>query len=121
MSFNITNKAFNKEFGIIDEEKKKILDSIPLIKTTKNKNTQDSLPYQKIYENGIMEHNNNIYSCSLELKDISFTTIDEERQVDIFLKYCEFLNAFSDVENIQITMNNTKIDEIDYRNKNVWR
>ncbi|MCC9826404.1 hypothetical protein HK179_09545, partial [Streptococcus agalactiae] len=23
MSFNITNKAFNKEFGIIDEEKKK--------------------------------------------------------------------------------------------------
>lgn len=109
---------FSKNLFKIDEEKKKILDSIPLIKTTKNKNTQDSLPYRKIYENGIMEHDNNIYSCSLELKDISFTTIDEERQVDIFLKYCEFLNAFSDVENIQITMNNTKIDEIDFK-KNI--
>lgn len=34
MSFNITNKAFNKEFGIIDEEKKKLKNGIKESKKT---------------------------------------------------------------------------------------
>ena len=69
---------------------------------------QETIEIMKIAENGIFEVAKNRYSKCYRFQDINYTTTNEEEQIDIFERYCKFLNSL-DV-NFKITINNKNKD-----------
>ena len=79
----------------------------PLYKTPKS--IQETIEIMKVAENGIFEVAKNRFSKCYRFQDINYTTTNEVEQIDIFERYCKFLNSL-DVS-FKITINN----------KNKWR
>lgn len=85
--------------------------SEPLYKTPKS--IQETIEIMKVAENGIFEVARNRFSKCYRFQDINYTTTNEEEQIDIFERYCKFLNSL-DV-NFKITINNKNKDMEDLR------
>ena len=86
------------------EELKKA--SEPLYKTPKS--IQETIEIMKVAENGIFEVAKNRFSKCYRFQDINYTTTNEVEQIDIFERYCKFLNSL-DVS-FKITINNKNKD-----------
>lgn len=80
--------------------------SEPLYKTPKS--IQETIEIMKVAENGIFEVARNRFSKCYRFQDINYTTTNEGEQIDIFERYCKFLNSL-DV-NFKITINNKNKD-----------
>ena len=80
--------------------------SEPLYRTPKS--IQETIEIISIAENGIFEVTKNQYSKCYLFQDINYTTTNEEEQIDIFEKYCKFLNSLDC--NFKITINNKNKD-----------
>lgn len=99
----VPSKNKNKK----DSKKKKSKkDSPEMIKKT----AQQSVPYLRVYENGIIESDKGVYSKSYELQDINFQIANEDEQTQIYLQYSDLLNLFGPEVGIQININNRNID-----------
>ncbi len=85
--------------------------SEPLYKTPKS--IQETIEIMKVAENGIFEVARNRFSKCYRFQDINYTTTNEGEQIDIFERYCKFLNSL-DV-NFKITINNKNKDMEDLR------
>lgn len=85
--------------------------SEPLYKTPKS--IQETIEIMKVAENGIFEVARNRYSKCYRFQDINYTTTNEGEQIDIFERYCKFLNSL-DV-NFKITINNKNKNMEDLR------
>lgn len=85
--------------------------SEPLYKTPKS--IQETIEIIKVAENGIFEVAKNHFSKCYRFQDINYTTTNEEEQIDIFERYCKFLNSL-DV-NFKITINNKNKNMEDLR------
>ena len=83
--------------------------SEPLYRTPKS--IQETIEILKVAENGIFEVSKNHYSKCYLFQDINYTTTNEDEQIDLFERYCKFLNSL-DVS-FKITINN--------KNKNMQR
>ena len=79
---------------------------VPLYKTPKS--IQQTIEIMKVAENGIFEVARNRFSKCYRFQDINYTTTNETEQIDIFERYCKFLNSL-DV-NFKITINNKNKD-----------
>lgn len=86
--------------------------SEPLYKTPKS--IQETIEILKIAKNGIFEVAKNRFSKCYRFQDINYATTTENEQMDIFEKYCKFLNSL-DVS-FKITINNKNKDMVDLRN-----
>ena len=80
--------------------------SVPLYKTPKS--IQETIEVMKVAENGIFEVSRNHFSKCYRFRDINYTTTNEEEQIDIFERYCKFLNSLDC--NFKITVNNKNKD-----------
>ena len=80
--------------------------SEPLYKAPKS--IQQTIEIMKVAENGIFEVARNRFSKCYRFQDINYTTTNEAEQIDIFERYCKFLNSL-DV-NFKITINNKNKD-----------
>ncbi len=80
--------------------------SEPLYKTPKS--IQETIEIMKVAENGIFEVVKNRFSKCYRFQDINYTTTNEVEQIDIFERYCKFLNSL-DVS-FKITINNKNKD-----------
>ena len=80
--------------------------SEPLYKAPKS--IQQTIEIMKVAENGIFEVAKNRFSKCYRFQDINYTTTNETEQIDIFERYCRFLNSL-DV-NFKITINNKNKD-----------
>lgn len=80
--------------------------SEPIYRTPKS--IQETIEILKIAENGIFEVLKNRYSKCYLFQDINYTTTNEEEQIDLFERYCKFLNSL-DVS-FKITINNKNKD-----------
>ena len=80
--------------------------SEPLYKTPKS--IQETIEIMKVAENGIFEVARNHFSKCYRFQDINYTTTNEIEQIDIFERYCKFLNSL-DVS-FKITINNKNKD-----------
>ena len=80
--------------------------SEPLYKAPKS--IQQTIEIMKVAENGIFEVARNRFSKCYRFQDINYTTTNETEQIDIFERYCKFLNSL-DV-NFKITINNKNKD-----------
>ena len=78
----------------------------PLYKTPKS--IQETIEIMSVAENGIFEVAKNRYSKCYRFMDINYTTTNEEEQIDIFERYCKFLNSLDC--NFKITVNNKNKD-----------
>ena len=86
--------------------------SEPLYKAPKS--VQETIEIMKVAENGIFEvgkvrgTNFSRYSKCYRFSDINYTTTNEEEQIDIFERYCKFLNSMDCA--FKITVNNKNRD-----------
>lgn len=87
--------------------------SEPLYKTPKS--IQETIEIMKVATNGIFEVSKNYYSKCYRFQDINYTTTSEEEQIDIFERYCKFLNSLDC--NFKITVNNKNKDINEMRNE----
>ena len=85
--------------------------SEPLYKTPKS--IQETIEIMSVAENGIFEVSKNHFSKCYRFSDINYTTTSEEEQIDIFERYCKFLNSLDC--NFKITINNKNKDMQDLR------
>ncbi len=80
--------------------------SEPLYKAPKS--IQETIEIMKVAENGIFEVARKRFSKCYRFQDINYTTTNEIEQIDIFERYCKFLNSL-DVS-FKITINNKNKD-----------
>lgn len=81
------------------EKRRKATSTIP-------KSTQETIPYIADYEEGMFEVQPNRYSKVYRLTDINYKIADQEEQMKIFVRYCEFLNYFSDDIRLSLCVDN---------------
>ena len=78
----------------------------------KNKNkkvpetTQKSIPYKRIYPDGIMHVSNKRFSKTIQFYDINYLLAQNDDKALIFENYCDFLNYFDSSISIQLTFLN---------------
>ena len=82
--------------------------SEPLYKAPKS--IQQTIEIMKVAENGIFEVAKNRFSKCYRFQDINYTTTNETEQIDIFERYCKFLNSL-DVS-FKITINNKDMEQV---------
>ncbi|WP_084758038.1 VirB4-like conjugal transfer ATPase, CD1110 family [Defluviitalea phaphyphila] len=68
-----------------------------------------------MYEDGICEIENGLFSKTIKFSDINYQIARREEQVEIFSRYCEFLNYFDPSINLQITIHNKHINTEDFK------
>jgi len=86
--------------------------SEPLYRTPKS--IQETIEIMKVAENGIFEVAKNRFSKCYRFSDINYTTTNEDEQIDIFERYCKFLNSMDCA--FKITVNNKNRDMNQLRN-----
>lgn len=73
------------------------------------KTTQDMIPVDTVYKDGIFKIGNR-YTKSYRFLDINYAIASKEEKTGLFLDYGDFLNSFDSSVMVKITVNNHKID-----------
>ena len=100
--------------GVIENLTSKVKDSFKLCDLNDNigeSSSQDTLPYEEIYENGICHVKDKFYCKTVEFFDINYKLAPEEKQRNIFDGYCRFLNYFDEKISVQLSFINAKTDK----------
>lgn len=71
---------------------------------------QQTLRYKRMFEDGICEIHQGLYSKCVEFSDINYQIARREDQVEIFSRYCEVLNYFHPSIYVQLSIINKHID-----------
>lgn len=74
------------------------------------KTAQETVPFKRLYKNGIIETDSGIFSKTYKIDSVNFTSLSKADQTAMFGRYREFLNSFSPDVTIQITLNNRNTD-----------
>lgn len=81
------------------------------------KTAQDSIPYQGVYENGIIQINENLFSKMYVIPDINFTIENTDKQKEIFGNFMELLSSFGPEVHIQQVIYNKSIKPAELEKK----
>ena len=73
------------------------------------KTTQDMIPVDTVYKDGIFKIGNR-YTKSYRFLDINYAIASKEEKTGLFLDYGDLLNSFDPSVMVKITVNNHKID-----------
>lgn len=84
--------------------------SEPLYKAPKS--IQETIEIMKVAENGIFEVARNRFSKCYRFQDINYTTTNEIEQIDIFERYCKFLNSLDVCYKITINNKNKDMQQV---------
>ena len=84
--------------------------SVPLYKAPKS--IQETIEIEKVAVNGIFEVSKNRYSKCYRFNDINYTTTNEDEQIDIFERYCKFLNSLDCAFKITVNNKNKDMDKL---------
>lgn len=94
--------------SLIGKKKAKTKDKVVLPKSA-----QDTVPYTRAYELGIIESTPGYFTKSYKLTDINFKVASQDDQDSIFEGMRELYNSYDANVDIQITINNRNVDEDD--------
>ena len=97
-------------------EKKEIAAAIERAKhkDKKEKSAQDSIPYQRMYVDGICRVTDTFYTKTLRFHDINYQLAQNEDKTAIFESWCDFLNYFDSSVRFQLSFLNMTANEKDY-------
>ncbi|MCI9403652.1 MAG: DUF87 domain-containing protein [Oscillospiraceae bacterium] len=77
------------------------------------RSVQQTIPIQRIYKDGIWLVNGK-YTQTWRFADINYTLASREDQEDMFVAYCAVLNALPTDATIKITINNRRLNSVDF-------
>lgn len=75
----------------------------------------DCLQYEAMFDSGICEVEQGVYSLTMVFSDVNFQLARSEEQKNIFTQYSEFLNYFDPSLHLQISLITRHIDEDEFR------
>ena len=75
------------------------------------RSVQQSIPIKRIYRDGIFEVSGK-YSKTWRFFDINYRVASNEKQMEMFLSYCDVLNTLPVDAVAKITLFNRKLNEI---------
>ncbi|WP_397443903.1 VirB4-like conjugal transfer ATPase, CD1110 family [Peribacillus aracenensis] len=82
-------------------------------KKATRKSTQETLNYQKMYQKGVCQVNNDTYNKMIRFSDISYQLSQDEMKQKIFALYSTLLNSFDDTIKIQLCFINYRMSKED--------
>ena len=68
----------------------------------KRKTAQDSIPFEKMYDDGICYIGDGRYSATWAFDDIDYSNLEDSEQKEIIERFCQFLNSFDETMHLQI-------------------
>ncbi len=84
--------------------------------TTIPRTVTDTIPYNNVYVNGIIEINSGVFSKSYQLPDMNFNIVNDKEQQTIATQYSDFICSFDPDIKIQFTLYNKTIDLEEFQN-----
>ena len=78
------------------------------------KHAQDIIPIKTIWDDGIFEVQKNKYSKCYKFIDINYAVASHEDKESMFLDYSDLLNSLDNGATSKITINNRRINKIDF-------
>ena len=72
----------------------------------KEKSAQDSIPYQRMWPDGICRVTNTRYTKTIQYQDINYQLSQNEDKTAIFEAWCDFLNYFDSSVQFQLSFVN---------------
>ena len=83
-------------------------------KDKKEKSAQDTIPYQRMYPDGICRVTDKLYTKTIRFQDINYQLAQNEDKTAIFESWCDFLNYFDSSIHFQLSFLNMTANEKDY-------
>lgn len=78
------------------------------------KGVQDVIPIKAIYDDGIFLVGKDKYTKSFKFTDINYAVASREDKEAMFLEYSELLNSFDSGATTKITINNRRLNRLDF-------
>lgn len=102
-----------KNSNLSSKDKKAIKQVLATHKQTngKEKSAQDSIPFQRVFKDGICKVDNGFYSKTMQFYDINYKLADNEDKMAIFDNWCGFLNQFDTSVDFQFSFLNITCNE----------
>lgn len=80
----------------------------------KEKTAQDTIPFQKMYPDGICRVTDTLYTKTIRFHDINYQLAQNEDKTAIFESWCDFLNYFDSSIHFQLSFLNMTANADDY-------
>lgn len=71
---------------------------------------QDSIPFERMFKDGICRVGKNKYSKTIQFEDINYQLAQQEDKTEIFEEWCSFLNFFDSTVDVQFSFVNMATD-----------
>ena len=81
------------------------------------KKVQDIIPARAIWPDGIILSGRNKYSKMYRFTDINYAVASLEDKKGMFLQYCELLNSLDSGCEVKLTINNRRINRLDFEDQ----
>ena len=81
------------------------------------KKVQDMIPVRTIYPDGIFVSGKNKYSKTFRFRDINYAVASRSDKEMMFLEYSELLNSFDSGATTKITINNRRLNRLDFEDQ----
>lgn len=78
------------------------------------KSVQNIIPIYTIWEDGIFLVGRNKYAKTFKFEDINYAVASREDKEAMFLEYSELLNAFDSGATTKLTINNRRLNRVDF-------
>ena len=78
------------------------------------KGVQDVIPIKAIYDDGIFLVGRDKFAKSFKFSDINYAVASREDKEAMFLEYSELLNSFDSGATTKITINNRRLNRLDF-------
>ena len=75
---------------------------------------QQSIPFQRMFQDGICRTGSNYYSKTIQFQDINYQLAQQEDKTAIFDEWCGFLNFFDSSVNFELSFMNLSTDAADF-------
>ena len=110
------NKEKQSRLKLTKAERQKINAAILMARNRnkKEKTAQDSIPFQKMYPDGICRVTDKLYTKTIRFQDINYQLAQNEDKTAIFESWCDFLNYFDSSIHFQLSFLNMTANANDY-------
>ncbi len=92
------------------QEKQRVVAAMKKRKAANPRTAQDTIPYLRMYRDGICRVTDRLYTKMLEFQDITYQLANNEDKTTIFENYCDFLNYFDSSITVQLTFINQSVN-----------
>ena len=78
------------------------------------KGVQDVIPITAVYDDGIFQVGKDKFTKTFKFSDINYAVASREDKEEMFLEYSELLNSFDSGATTKITINNRRLNRLDF-------